>query len=401
MARQPTDSIRRTLARSTVHAGFVERSRRVPSGLPKQSTDSPTRGQVDRESILRRYLELLAAHGSPLVTASGEVTAQVRAQLYGVVDAVTKAADERCGVTSETREEGEGTQLSEAIGRTRATSNIHPSQSLQAASLIFEAALPTIAARLAAAGDPEPELAAGLLLNREILRRMAEAARAYVDLLLDKAQNSNRDERRRLSRELHDVAAPSVAIGLQNLELFDVYAGDVPEKAAAKIQAARQSLLDALATIRSLAAQSREAVGANGLAEAIRRFLDTVDPNISRSLTVRGDADTIALSYAEELFLIIREAVRNAVDHGQPTSVIVDLEVIPGRILAKITDDGSGFTYPPTDPAAAGVGIASMHERAELLGAVLRIRSTPGSGTEVTVEISVPGSGQLTTRTLP
>jgi len=325
----------------------------------------------------------------------------VRAQLYGVVDAVTKAADERCGVTSETREEGEGTQLSEAIGRTRATSNIHPSQSLQAASLIFEAALPTIAARLAAAGDPEPELAAGLLLNREILRRMAEAARAYVDLLLDKAQNSNRDERRRLSRELHDVAAPSVAIGLQNLELFDVYAGDVPEKAAAKIQAARQSLLDALATIRSLAAQSREAVGANGLAEAIRRFLDTVDPNISRSLTVRGDADTIALSYAEELFLIIREAVRNAVDHGQPTSVIVDLEVIPGRILAKITDDGSGFTYPPTDPAAAGVGIASMHERAELLGAVLRIRSTPGSGTEVTVEISVPGSGQLTTRTLP
>ena len=219
---------------------------------------------------------------------------------------------------------------------------------------------------------------------------MAAAARAYVDLLLDKAQSSNRDERRRLSRELHDVAAPAVAVGLQNLELFDLYSDSDPERAAAKIQAARRSLLDALATIRSLSAQSREAVGSSGLTEAIRRYLDTIDPNIQRSVTVRGDLDSVSLSYAEELFLIVREAVRNAVDHGRPNSIAVVLDMMPGRLLASVCDDGCGFQYSQLHPPSLGVGIASMHERAELLGAALNIESAPGKGTEVRIDLSLP-----------
>ena len=345
----------------------------------------------DRETILACYLELLAQAGSPLLRAGHDVVTQVKAQLYGVIDAV-RATLEPSAVDPNTPTAGGAPSLSEDIGRTRATTGIHPSQSLQAAALIFEAALPTLTRRATALGDPDAQLTVGVRLNREILTRMAIAARAYVDYLLDKAYNTNRDERRRLSRELHDVAAPAVAIGLQNLELFDVYVSTDPERAGSKIDAARQALLDALSTIRNLSAESRESVAANGLDEAIRRYLDTLPSEVRAQLTSDGDLSLVSLAYAEELFLIIREAVRNAVDHGQPHDVLVTVVSTPDELRAEITDNGQGFDVVSILEGTRHVGIDSMHERAELLGARLSVTSAPGNGTTVGVRISLPTS---------
>jgi signal transduction histidine kinase len=342
-----------------------------------------------RQRILARYLELLAEAGSPLLRAGALVRRQVENQLLGVVDAVHARLTGNGSVPVD----GSGARLSENIGRTRATARIHPSQSLRAASMIFEAALPTLAEELRRAGAATPELTAGLALNTEILERMSAAARAYVDYLLDKAHSSNRDERRRLSRELHDVAAPTVAIALQNLELYDVYAQVDPERASDKIDAARQSMIDALATLRSLAAQSRESVAANGLVEAIHRYLDTLPPEVKTELVSRGEFSALALSYAEEVFLIVREAVRNAVDHGKPTRVSVNISMRPGELRACITDDGIGFHVSNTLARESHVGIDSMFERADLLGANLKITSKPGSGTTVAISISLPANG--------
>lgn len=353
-------------------------------------THIPVRDWRDaRQRILARYLELLAEAGSPLLRAGALVRRQVENQLLGVVDAVHARLTGNGSVPVD----GSGARLSENIGRTRATARIHPSQSLRAASMIFEAALPTLAEELRRAGAATPELTAGLALNTEILERMSAAARAYVDYLLDKAHSSNRDERRRLSRELHDVAAPTVAIALQNLELYDVYAQVDPERASDKIDAARQSMIDALATLRSLAAQSRESVAANGLVEAIHRYLDTLPPEVKTELVSRGEFSALALSYAEEVFLIVREAVRNAVDHGKPTRVSVNISMRPGELRARITDDGIGFHVSNTLARESHVGIDSMFERADLLGANLKITSKPGSGTTVAISISLPANG--------
>jgi signal transduction histidine kinase len=303
-----------------------------------------------------------------------------------VIDAVAT----RLGIVDHGADTGPaaGEALSDAIGRSRATGGIHPSQSLQAATLIFEAALPIVTSRLAERDVTDPTTTAALELNREILHRMAVAARGYVDYLLDKAQSSNRDERRRLSRELHDVAAPAVALGLQNLELFDMYNENDPDRAADKIQAARQSLLDALATIRGLSAQSRVNVGEHGLTAAINLYLDTLPSGITRTVSVDGDVDFIPLAHAEELFLIVREASRNAVDHGDPSSIAIALESQPGQIRATITDDGCGFDVTRTLRSRRHVGIDSMYERAELLGARLGIKSRVGAGTTIDVTIS-------------
>jgi signal transduction histidine kinase len=343
----------------------------------------------DREQILARYLDLLRQADSPLL-ASAVAMKQVEAQLYNVVDDVAAAFG--IAATAASRDDDSQEPLSESIGRSRAEAGIHPSQSLQAASLIFEAALPTIARRLAVLGDETPELTAGRLLNGAILERMALAARAYVDLLLDKAHGSNRDERRRLSRELHDVAAPAVALGLQNLELYEVYIDTDPVKAAMKLAAARQSMLDALATIRNLSAQSRENVGVSGLQEAIRSYLGTVPTDIATELNVQGDLGHISLAYSEELYLIVREAVRNAVDHGRPRHVRVEVRSEPGELFAQVRNDGVGFSVQRTLGSEHHVGLDSMRERADLLGARLTIKSAVRTGTTVSVSISLPSA---------
>jgi signal transduction histidine kinase len=355
---------------------------------PASAAALPASWHEDREQIVHRYLQLLAEARSPLLAAGAPVRKQLTAQLYAVIDTVMRTVDPAAVSTATGAATPPG--LSETIGRSRATAGIHPSQSLQAASLIFEAALPTIASRVAATGDPDPELTAGVLLNREILTRMALAARAYVDHLLATVHSANRDERRRVSRELHDVAAPAVAIGLQNLELFDLYAPRDPERAASKVDAARQALLDALATIRNLSAESRENVAAKGLAEATRRFTDTLPSTIRVDLTTRGSLELIPLPYAEELFLIIREAIRNAARHANPRTVTTVISLANEEVRASVSDDGTGFNLGKVLAGERHVGLDSMHERAELLGAGLDIASSPRAGTTVTVTISLP-----------
>jgi signal transduction histidine kinase len=83
----------------------------------------------------------------------------------------------------------------------------------------------------------------------------------------------------------------------------------------------------------------------------------------------------------EALSRILGEAVANA-RHGRATRVHVELSTAPLRL--RVVDDGTGF-----DPAAggAGFGLGGMRERAELVGAELIVRSGPGMGTEVAVEL--------------
>ena len=83
----------------------------------------------------------------------------------------------------------------------------------------------------------------------------------------------------------------------------------------------------------------------------------------------------------EALARILGEAVANA-RHGGATRVHVELSTDPLRL--RVIDDGAGF-----DPAtcAPGFGLGGMRERAALVGAELSVRSGPGAGTEVAVEL--------------
>lgn len=385
----------RGLHTQRVHTQVSEPSQRRQAGGPARADD--------HEQILARYLALLDDAQSPLVHAGPALIDQLTSQLYSIVDAVYKRFDapgagDGSGDEGTAPADGAGAgSLSEDIGRRRAGSRTHPSHSLEAAALIFRATMPSLTERLREAGDPEPATAAAYALNEEIMSRMSVAAVGYVEYLLTRTHTSQKDERRRLSRELHDVAAPAVAVALQNLELSEIYAQDDPVAAQAKRDAARQALLDALSTIRSLSAESRESVQRDGLVAAVQRDLDAVPTDICTALRVDGDPDTLSPYYADDLFLMIREAVRNAAEHADPRRILVRIVANDSGIEARVADDGAGFdVHRALLAGARHVGLDSMHERAALIGAQLVIVSQRhGDAEPSTVVDGLPDSGKL------
>jgi two-component system vancomycin resistance sensor histidine kinase VraS len=90
----------------------------------------------------------------------------------------------------------------------------------------------------------------------------------------------------------------------------------------------------------------------------------------------------------EDLISIAREAISNAIRHGQPTKVAVDLRQSEAFTALTVQDNGSGYDV---NLVGRGLGTITMQTRAERLGATLSVLSVPGMGT--TVQTTLPRSG--------
>lgn len=338
-----------------------------------------------RRRIIERFDQLLTANRSPLLTTPS-MAMQVREQLLGVLDAVP-TMDLTVPMGSERLRSAQD-QVSVDIGVKRAYAGIHPTESLRAATYIYEASFAVLSEEFALADVARPRETAGLLLNRAIMDRLCLASTAYVDYLLQKVHNSHVEERHRIGRELHDRAAAAVVVGLQSLDLHEVYLDDDPDLAGAKLELARQALAEALQVIRHLSAETRDVVGADGLHRALENYLDNSPPGVRTEIVASGDLGALPGPYAEEIFLVLREAARNALTHANPSSVSVELHMQEGGIWCCVRDDGDGFDPQEAGSSRLGIGLVSMRERVALLGGSLELLSKPHRGTSV--EVSVP-----------
>ena len=114
---------------------------------------------------------------------------------------------------------------------------------------------------------------------------------------------------------------------------------------------------------------------------------------IEGELKVVGQERRLPPDVELTIFRIAQEALRNAERHARATQVAVTLTFIGGKTRKArlhVADNGTGFTLPVAgDFAASGhLGLLGMRERAESLGGKLRIQSSPGNGTRVSISIS-------------
>jgi signal transduction histidine kinase len=86
------------------------------------------------------------------------------------------------------------------------------------------------------------------------------------------------------------------------------------------------------------------------------------------------------------LLRIGQEAVANAIKHGRPSQIHIELQFTPEAVKLKVSDDGQGFS-PEQATSAGHFGMLDMRERAESLGSEFQIESAPGRGTQITVEV--------------
>ncbi|OLL72441.1 two-component system sensor kinase [Pseudonocardia sp. Ae168_Ps1] len=182
--------------------------------------------------------------------------------------------------------------------------------------------------------------------------------------------------RRDLARRLHDDVLPGLASAGLMLDLAPAR----PEL----VSRARKTVGDGVLRIRSVLDDLLPAdVDAAGLPDALHRLAAGGEPRAS--VAVPGAAG-LPDATAVLLHRIAGELLRNVRAHAAASTVGVDLAVGDGRARLTVTDDGTGFD-PGRGPEPGHIGLLLVRDAARDAGGEVTVRSAPGSGTTVTVDL--------------
>jgi NarL family two-component system sensor histidine kinase LiaS len=95
------------------------------------------------------------------------------------------------------------------------------------------------------------------------------------------------------------------------------------------------------------------------------------------------------------LFRVVQEALTNVVKHSQASLATISLMGASDRLTLTVEDNGLGFSHDSALKDTASLGMTTMQERVEAIGARLSVRSAPGHGTIVTIELPTKVAGQI------
>jgi signal transduction histidine kinase len=230
---------------------------------------------------------------------------------------------------------------------------------------------------------------------RVLARLVAEQMERERRLLGKARERTRAHERRMVSRELHDRVAHTMGVVHQSLQLYEAYRERDPEAAGRKLELAKRMAAEAMKDTRDLSQALRASGGTEEgleLEEALSKLLsEFVPPGIYHGLSVEGDEGVVPDEVREQLYLVLREAVRNAVSHSGASKVSVAVRTEREGIVGVVEDDGRGFERKPRERPEVG-GLAYMAERASLMGGTCSIESAPGEGTRVQTSFPLDGA---------
>ena len=209
---------------------------------------------------------------------------------------------------------------------------------------------------------------------------------------LEASAHAEAAERRRISRELHDRVAHSMGVAHQSLQLYEALAQKDPARAQGKLHTAKEMTKTALEQTRNLSMELRRSETENGLVPALRDLLQVAVPDdVSTKLSASGAESLLTDHQRGQLYLILREAVRNAVKHSDCHHLTVGLDITPEGVAGHVEDDGRGFTG--NGGSRRGLGLRSVEERAALLGGTAEVYSPPEGGAGIRVHLPIRNGG--------
>lgn len=196
-------------------------------------------------------------------------------------------------------------------------------------------------------------------------------------------------ERKRISREIHDGPAQSLANILIRSEIVDLSfrEGNI-EQAIEEMNAIRENIRASLQEVRRIIYDLRPmALDDLGLFPTIKKHISTVSQHndIEIELLVLGDEKRLPPNYEVAIFRLIQEALQNAIKHANATMIKVSIEVLQNKINVLIWDNGVGFDVNEKDESS--FGIMGMKERVDILNGDFFLDSTIGQGTIVRITI--------------
>jgi len=225
-------------------------------------------------------------------------------------------------------------------------------------------------------------LSAWLLLRINVRRGMREVENRFDTILA---------ERTRMAHEFHDTFEQSL-IGIK-LQL-EAAAAASQERAARHLGRAYELTLQSVSEAHhSIWALRSGVLEHQELDAALSALVRQVTAETGIRCEVHGSSLPLPQEVKDQILRIAQEAITNAVRHGRPANVAVQLSCEQGSVRLRVRDDGCGFDLEDASHRNGGrFGLLGMRERSEGLGGQMSLRSRKGEGTEI--EVTVPiGSG--------
>lgn len=235
-----------------------------------------------------------------------------------------------------------------------------------------------------------------VVIGRDVTtqKRAEEALRASersLHVLASQIMFAQEEERRRLSRELHDELGQALMV--MKLRIRAVREGGLENRSGleAKCDEMTRSINDLAESIRRISLDLSPAILEDlGLSAALRWLIE-------RSVAPSGIDVTLDLDAVDDLFTekeritvyrIVQECVTNMMKHAGASRMSLGLQAEDGSVLLTVEDDGRGFDVEEATTrraGASGMGLAAMAERTRMLGGRIDVHSSRGGGTRIQV----------------
>jgi signal transduction histidine kinase len=205
-------------------------------------------------------------------------------------------------------------------------------------------------------------------------------------------------ERTRIARELHDGLLQGLLSAMMQLSAAEeTLAADALSKPvlARIVELMERGIAEVRETLRVLRLAVPAGASLPSFEKAFVDFACQLTPTDQDRLhlVMMGRPRPLSPQAQEQVYLIAREALLNALRHSQATKIELEVEYLRKSLRVVVRDNGSGFPIQWRAPEDSHWGLVGMRERAASIGARLRLWSKPGVGTEVEVSVQLGAGG--------
>lgn len=226
-------------------------------------------------------------------------------------------------------------------------------------------------------------------LNNELTKNKFTLIELNKNLQISRQNivTAREEERRRLRRDLHDGLGPSLAAQILRIGIARKLLVKDSKKSEDLLQDVETGMNDTLSDLRKVVYGLRPPLlDQFGLLGAITDFANQQTELIDIKFNLPAQLPPIGAAVEVAIYRIFQTALDNVIQHAQADRILIDLEVEAGSIQLKVSDNGIGIA----PDQKFGVGLTSMHERAEELGGTVDIVALSPRGTELNVAIPLP-----------
>ena len=213
-----------------------------------------------------------------------------------------------------------------------------------------------------------------------------EANRRDLRLLASQLLRLQEEERRRISRDLHDDINQRLALLSIDVEMLEQQLSGAPAGTVRTVRTVQDRIVELSESVRRLAYQFHPSILDDlGISIALRRLVDDFQARtgLHAQFICKDMPKRIAKDIVTCLYRVAQESLANISRHARAKSVHVELRRVRDGLQLLVNDDGVGFDVNCNDGRRGTLGLLSMRERVSLVGGTLEIQSAQGEGTRV------------------